>query len=200
MCCDTVTYHPRDVGGMGLDVVHIIYRDSCEGFHRRPADFPQRHGERHHPPYAFLHLHPLQSCKARKGGESETSGSGLFSFTFRFNKTLVLFNKSLLLFSYPRHFPPAPERRSETGLKQQGRRWKTPGIAHLAYTGPTTRGNTERKASTTRISHDTILVEFSRFLNQEDCFSSSTRATMLLVLLTGTVKPPFFYSILLDMK
>lgn len=44
------------------------------------------------------------------------------------------------LFSYLKHFPPAPKRRSETGLKQQERHWKTPGIAHLACTGPTTTG------------------------------------------------------------
>lgn len=40
---------------------------------------------------------------------------------------------------YLKHFPPAPERRSERGLKQQECHWKTQDNAHLAYTGPTAR-------------------------------------------------------------
>lgn len=59
-------YQPCHVGGMGLDVVHVICRDSCERLHGGASNLPQCHCERHHPPHTLLYLPPLQSCRERR--------------------------------------------------------------------------------------------------------------------------------------
>lgn len=163
-CYNISTYQPCNVGGMGLDVVHVICRDSCECSHTRPTELPQCHGEWHHPPHTLLYLHPLQSCTDRQMNKvmrrenttrattarKETSLKnknlhilGCFNRTFSQKSTspikVSLFVLLFFFFFYLRRFPPAPERRSETGQKQQGCRWNTQGNAHRAYTGPTTR-------------------------------------------------------------
>lgn len=67
-CCDvnTLAYQPCQIGHMGLDVVHVICGDSWECFHGQPADLPQSHGKRHHPPHTLFDFTPLQSCMNRR--------------------------------------------------------------------------------------------------------------------------------------
>lgn len=85
-----VPYQPSHIGGVSLNVVHVICWDPHEWLHGWAPNLSQRHRERHHPPHALLHLHPLQSCADERITGRVWSGSseGTLSWTTIWSRRL----------------------------------------------------------------------------------------------------------------